>query len=53
VIGAATALVVGVAALLLLQRLVKRGRFAWFAVWVGPLALATIAMGIAWPNVGH
>jgi undecaprenyl-diphosphatase len=48
-LGAAAALLVGVAALLLLQRLVKRGRFMWFALWVGPLAVATIAMGLAWP----
>lgn len=49
VVGALVASIVGVAALLLLQRLVKRGRFMWFALWVGPLAVATIAMGLAWP----
>jgi undecaprenyl pyrophosphate phosphatase UppP len=49
-LGAFAALLVGVVALLLLQRLVKRGRFTWFAIWVGPLAVATIAMGLAWPT---
>jgi len=48
-LGAFAALLVGVVALLVLQRLVKRGRFTWFAIWVGPLAVATIAMGLAWP----
>ncbi len=49
-LGASAALLIGIAALLLLQRLVKRGRFMWFALWVGPLAVATIAMGLAWPE---
>lgn len=49
IVGAAVAFVTGVAALLVLQRAVKQGLFAWFAVWVGPLALATLAMAKAWP----
>ena len=49
-LGAFAALLVGIGALLLLQRLVRRGRFMWFALWVGPLAIATIAMGLAWPQ---
>ncbi len=49
VVGAAVAFVSGVAALVLLRRVVKQGRFAWFALWVGPLALATLAMAKAWP----
>jgi undecaprenyl-diphosphatase len=50
-LGAGVALLTGIAALLLLQRVVRKGRFTWFAFWVAPLALATIALGIAWP--GH
>jgi len=42
-VGAAVALGVGVVALLLLRRVVMRGRFAWFAAWVLPLGLATLA----------
>ena len=49
VVGAAVAFVSGVAALVLLRRAIKQGRFAWFALWVGPLALATLAMAKAWP----
>jgi undecaprenyl-diphosphatase len=49
IVGAAVAFVTGVAALLVLQRAVKQGLFAWFALWVGPLALATLAMAKAWP----
>jgi undecaprenyl-diphosphatase len=49
-LGASVALLTGVAALLLLQRVVQKGHFTWFAFWVGPLALATISLGIAWPS---
>jgi len=38
-----------VLALVLLRKLVKKGRFALFALWVGPLAVATLAMAKAWP----
>lgn len=41
-VGAAVSLVVGVAALLVLRRVVMRGHFAWFAAWVLPVALATL-----------
>ncbi len=50
VVGALVALGTGVAALLALRRIVNLGRFGWFALWVGPLAFATIAMGQAWPG---
>ena len=40
----------GIVALLMLRRVVNLGRFGWFALWVGPLALATIAMGQSWPG---
>jgi undecaprenyl-diphosphatase len=48
--GALVALGTGVVALLALRRIVNLGRFGWFALWVGPLALATIALGQAWPG---
>jgi undecaprenyl-diphosphatase len=48
-IGAAVALATGVLALRALRGVVDRGHFGWFAFWVGPLALATMAMGLAWP----
>jgi undecaprenyl-diphosphatase len=48
-LGALVALGTGVFALTLLRRVVIRGRFGWFAFWVGPLALATLALGLAWP----
>ncbi len=47
--GAVISFATGVLALILLRRAVKQGRFAWFALWVGPLALATLAMAKAWP----
>jgi undecaprenyl-diphosphatase len=50
VAGALVAALVGVAALVLLRRVVVRGRFALFALWTLPLALATLAMALAWPT---
>jgi len=47
--GAVVAFVSGIAALLVLRRVVVGGRFHWFALWVMPLALATLAMAHAWP----
>src|SRR5262245_21012463 len=49
-VGTLVAFGTGVFALLLLRRIVNLGRFGWFALWVGPLALATIAMGQSWPG---
>jgi len=49
-IGTLVAFVSGVLALLLLRRVVVGGRFHWFALWVTPLALATLAMARAWPS---
>jgi len=49
-LGAIGAFLVGVLALELLRRVLVRGRFALFAVWVLPLALATLAMSRAWPH---
>jgi undecaprenyl-diphosphatase len=49
-LGTVVAFVSGVAALLVLRRIVVGGRFHWFALWVMPLALATLAMARAWPR---
>jgi len=48
-VGAGAALATGVLALRALRGVVARGHFGWFAFWVGPLSLATMAMGLAWP----
>ncbi len=48
--GAAVAFVTGVFALLSLRRVVASGKFPWFAAWVGPLSLATLALAMAWPG---
>lgn len=49
-VGAVVSFVVGLAALGLLRRIVMAGRFSWFAAWVIPIALATLAMARAWPH---
>jgi undecaprenyl-diphosphatase len=49
VVGGLAALLLGVMSLHLLRGAVVRGRLGWFALWVGPLALATLALGLAWP----
>lgn len=49
IVGGAVAFVTGLLALIVLKRAITKGRFAWFALWVGPLALATLAMAKAWP----
>lgn len=50
VCGAITAFAVGVLALSVLRRIVSRGHLAWFALWVLPVALATLALAKAWPG---
>lgn len=50
IVGAAVAFGVGIVALKLLRRVVIAGRFSWFAAWVVPVALATLAMARAWPH---
>ncbi len=47
--GAVVAFAVGLSALALLRRMVSRGQLAWFALWVLPLALATLALAKALP----
>jgi undecaprenyl-diphosphatase len=49
-LGAVAAFATGVVALLMLRHIVDRGRFGWFAFWVAPLSLATIALGLRWPG---
>ncbi len=48
-LGAFVACIFGVGAMLVLKRMVVGGSFAWFALWVAPLAIATLAMATAWP----
>jgi len=49
-VGAVAALFVGIVALLALRKVVVGGRFALFALWTVPVALATLAMALAWPK---
>jgi undecaprenyl-diphosphatase len=49
-VGALVAFFVGLFALGLLRRIVVAGRFSWFAAWVAPVALATLALAQAWPH---
>lgn len=49
-IGALVALATGIVALLALRRVIVRGRFAVFALWTVPVALATLAMALVWPH---
>lgn len=49
-VGAVVACLAGVAAMLLLRRMVVGGSFPWFAIWVFPLSIATLTMAQAWPS---
>jgi len=49
-LGAVVAFLTGLVALLFLRRAVTGGRFGWFALWVGPLSLSTLALAWAWPG---
>jgi undecaprenyl-diphosphatase len=51
-VGIVIAGALGLAALRLLRRAVTRRQLGWFALWVLPLALATLAMARAWPGSG-
>jgi undecaprenyl-diphosphatase len=51
-VGLMIAAGLGVAALYVLRRAVVHRQLAWFALWVLPLALATLAMARAWPADG-
>jgi undecaprenyl-diphosphatase len=48
--GASVAFAVGLVALFALRKLVTRGHLAWFALWILPLALATLALAKALPS---
>jgi len=48
-VGASVAFASGVLALVILRRIVLQGRLVWFVLWVGPIALATLALAKAWP----
>jgi undecaprenyl-diphosphatase len=50
VVGAVVAFVSGVAALSVFGRVVAHGHFSKFALWVLPLALATLALAWRWPG---
>jgi undecaprenyl-diphosphatase len=49
-VGAFVALIVGVVALIALRHSIVKGHFAWFALWVFPVAIATLALARAWPG---
>ncbi len=49
-VGAFVAFLVGLLALGLLRRVVMSGKFSWFAAWVVPVGLATLALASAWPH---
>jgi hypothetical protein len=44
-IAGATLLALG-----LLRRAVMAGRLSWFAAWLVPVSLATLALAKAWPH---
>ncbi len=48
--GMVVACVSGIFAMLILRRMVVAGYFAWFSLWVLPLAIATLAMANSWPK---
>lgn len=48
-LGIAISFLVGIVALYLLRHAVARGYFPWFALWVIPVACATLALAWAWP----
>lgn len=49
-LGVVVACVVGSGAVLWLRRSLVDGYFAWFALWVLPLSIATLALARAWPG---
>jgi undecaprenyl-diphosphatase len=50
IIGAIVACFSGILAMLVLRRSVVGGNFPWFAMWVFPLSIATLAMARSWPS---
>ena len=49
-LGGAAAFLAALLSLGLLRRAVASPWFPWFALWVGPLAIATLAMARVWPG---
>jgi undecaprenyl pyrophosphate phosphatase UppP len=49
-LGAAVAFAVGIVALMFLRRVLKAGAFPLFAIWVVPVAVATLTFARAWPH---
>lgn len=49
-VACVTAFLTGLAALWLLRRSVAAGRLSWFAAWLVPVSLATLALAKAWPH---
>lgn len=50
VLGAVVAFATGAVALVSLRNIVRSGKFAWFAFWVFPVGLATLALSRTWPS---
>ncbi len=50
VVGSLVAFLIGCLSVGLLRRIVVAGAFSWFAAWVVPVALATLALSQAWPH---
>jgi undecaprenyl-diphosphatase len=48
--GVSVAFIVGLLGLAILRRVVLNGHLSWFALWLLPLALATLALAKAWPR---
>ena len=48
--GVLAAFLASVAALWLLRQTVVAGRLSWFAAWLVPVSLATLALAKAWPH---
>lgn len=49
-LGAVVAFFTGCVALWFVQKVVLAGKFSWFALWVFPVAFATLAMARVWPG---
>jgi undecaprenyl-diphosphatase len=49
-VGVSVAFGAGLVSLAILRRAVLNGHLSWFALWLLPLALATLALAKAWPS---
>lgn len=50
IVGAVAACLSGIVAILVLRRMVVGGKLPLFALWMFPLAVATLAMSRSWPS---